>query len=232
MVRLVLWDVDHTLIETRGVGGEVYAAAFEAVTGQPLRNHGPMSGQTEPTIFRDNLRANGITDPGGYYQQFAQKQADDYTERADELRHRGRALPGAADLLAELADRADVLQTVLTGNTRQAAEIKLAAFNLDQYLNLNLGAYGTDHPERHRLVNIARTRAMNATGRTFDQTNTTVIGDTPNDITAAHEGGAHAIGIATGASTADELAAVGAEAVFPDLTHPGTIVAILGSHHR
>jgi phosphoglycolate phosphatase len=230
---LVLWDIDHTLIETSGVGGEIYADAFRAVTGHPLDEMPALSGRTEPVIFREALKANGIVDTGDLYEQFAEEQARGYAARADELRRRGRALPGAADALRALADRPDVIQSVLTGNTRPASEIKLRVFGLDQYLDLDVGAYGTDDNDRPNLVKIARQRAEAAHGMPFDAASTMLIGDTPNDVAAARDGGARIIAVATGSDSAEDLTRAGADTVFEDLTQTDDLLtAICGDQLR
>ena len=141
---LVLWDIDHTLIETRGIGFEIYAAAFEDVTGQPLPKMAEMAGRMEPVIFRETLAMYGVPDSAGLYARFADRQAQEYRDRIAELRERGRALPGASAALHALDGRHSVLQSVLTGNTRQSAEVKLSAFGLDAYLDMDSAAYGTD----------------------------------------------------------------------------------------
>src|SRR5690242_3931340 len=122
--RLVLWDIDHTLIESGDVGLHVYAEAFAEVTGHPLGAMPQLPGRTEPVIFREALRSNGVRDHAGLYRQFAAAQARGYESHLDDLRRHGRALPGAADALRALADHAGVRQSVLTGNTRPTAEIK------------------------------------------------------------------------------------------------------------
>jgi phosphoglycolate phosphatase-like HAD superfamily hydrolase len=155
---LVLWDIDHTLIETRGVGGEIYAEAFRAATGHPLDKMPALAGRTEPVIFREALKAHGIAASEDLYSRFADEQARGYAARADEMRRRGRALPGAADALRALAGRQDVIQSILTGNTRPVAEIKLRTFGLDRYLDLDVGAYGTDDDDRANLVKVAPAR--------------------------------------------------------------------------
>ena len=229
---LVLWDIDHTLIETRGVGGEIYADAFQAVTGHPLKEMPALSGRTEPVIFREALKANGVTDTGDLYQQFAEEQARGYADRIDELRRRGRALPGAEDALRALAERDDVIQSVLTGNTRPAAEIKLRAFGLNSYLDFDSGAYGTDDDTRANLVKIARQRAKAAHGSRFDAAATILIGDTPNDVIAARDGGARVIAVASGSNSTSELAEAGADTVLEALTPTGQLLtAIHGGQH-
>lgn len=229
---LVLWDIDHTLIETRGVGGEIYAEAFQAVTGHPLNHMPALSGRTEPVIFREALQTNGVTDTGNLYERFAAEQACGYASCADELRRRGRALPGAEHALRALAKHGDVIQSVLTGNTRPAAEIKLQAFGLDRYLDFDSGAYGTDDETRANLVKIARQHAEAAHGGRFDAASTILIGDPPNDVTAAREGGARIIAIASGTNSAAELADAGADKVFEDLTQIDELLsAIYGDRH-
>jgi phosphoglycolate phosphatase len=141
---LVLWDIDHTLIETRGVGGEIYADAFRKVTGHPLDKMPALSGRTEPVIFREALKANGVTGGEDLYGRFAAEQARGYADRAVELCRRGRALSGVEAALRALAEREDVIQSVLTGNTKESSALKLRACGLDRYLELDIGAYGTD----------------------------------------------------------------------------------------
>jgi phosphoglycolate phosphatase len=93
--RLVLWDIDHTLIETRGIGGQVYAEAFAKVTGRPLEKMPELAGRTEPVIFRDALKVNGIETSDGLYAEFAAEQARGYLAHLDEL-CRGRDRQGHA----------------------------------------------------------------------------------------------------------------------------------------
>jgi phosphoglycolate phosphatase len=227
--RLVLWDIDHTLIETRGVGSLVYAEAFAKVTGHPLEKMPELAGRTEPVIFREALKANGIEPDEDLYEQFAAEQARGYAVHVDELRTRGRALPGAAEALHALSKRNDVLQSVLTGNTRPSAEIKLRAFDLDRYLDFDIGAYGTDDDVRAHLVDIARRRAEKTHGVDFAADATILIGDTPNDVAAAQASRARIIAVATGRDTAADLAKAGAPTVLTDLTDtPAVLAAIYG----
>jgi phosphoglycolate phosphatase-like HAD superfamily hydrolase len=225
-----LWDIDHTLIETRGVGSQVYAEAFAKVTGRALEKMPELAGRTEPVIFREALNANGVADAEGLYDQFAAEQARRYAEHLDDLRSRGRALPGAVEALQALSQRDDVTQSVLTGNTRPSAEIKLKAFGLAEYVNFDIGAYGTDDDARANLVGIARQRAGQAHGQDHEARHTVLIGDTPNDVAAALNSGARIIAVATGNDTADELAAAGASTVLPDLSDTNAVLtAIFGS---
>jgi phosphoglycolate phosphatase len=141
---------------------------------------------------------------------------------------RGRALPGASEVLRGLQGRAH--QSVLTGNIRPVAEVKLAAVGLRDGLDLCIGAYGDDHEIRAELVPVARRRAAAVHGKSpadFAGAATVVIGDTPLDIEAALAAGARAIGVATGGYTASELTAAGADAVLPDLTDTDAVLQAL-----
>ena len=120
-----------------------------------------------------------------------------------------------------------MIQSVLTGNTRPSAEIKLRAFDLDRYLDLDIGAYGTDDDTRANLVDIARQRAEKAHGASFDAGATVLIGDTPNDVAAAQASGARIIAVATGKDSAADLAAAGADTVLPDLTDTAAVLAAI-----
>jgi len=125
-----------------------------------------------------------------------------------------------------------VHQSVVTGNIRLLAEVKLAALGLRNGLDLCIGAYGDDHEDRTELVQVARRRAAAVHGRTpaaFAGTSTVVIGDTPFDVTAALAAGARAVGVATGSHPAADLRAAGAHAVLPDLTDTDAVLkALLG----
>jgi phosphoglycolate phosphatase len=125
-----------------------------------------------------------------------------------------------------------VHQSVLTGNIRPVAEVKLSAVGLREALDLCIGAYGDDHEVRTELVQVARRRACAVHGTSpddFDGAATVLVGDTPLDIEAALAAGARAIGVATGPVQAADLLAAGAHAVLPDLTDTQAVLrALLG----
>lgn len=209
-IRLVLWDIDHTLIETRGVGRAIYERVFPAVTGQPLRELATVHGRTELDIIHDTLELHGITATQDTVTRLAAALAEGYRAAIDELIARGRVLTGVRDALEALAAEPGVRQSVLTGNTTDVARIKVEAFGLDRYLDLTIGAYGDDHRERAELVNIARKRAAERLGVLVSASQVVVIGDTPADVDAALTAGARVISVATGRYSVDDLAAAGA----------------------
>lgn len=125
-----------------------------------------------------------------------------------------------------------VTQSVLTGNIKPVAIIKLAAFGLDPYLDFEIGAYGSDDPVRANLVEIARQRASQKYRLPFNETSTVLIGDTPSDIKTARQGGARIIAVASGQSDVAELRAAGAEIVLSDLADTARLAApIIGHRH-
>jgi phosphoglycolate phosphatase len=214
---LVLWDIDHTLIETRGVGRVIYERAFPAATGKPLTTRARISGRTELDIMAESLRLNGIEPTNEMVIQLARALIRGYQDGRDMLRTTGRALPGVQDTLASLARSPIVYQSVLTGNLHDVARIKLEAFDLDRYLDLDAGAYGDDNPERPKLVAIAQQRATERTGVTFGNDATVMIGDTSHDVEAGLAAGVRVIGVATGKTSTQELQDVGAQHVAANL---------------
>lgn len=217
---LVLWDVDHTLIETRGVGFAIYKRAFPAAAGRPLDKLAQISGRTELDIMSETLRINGIEPTDSAVDRLATELVNGYENAREELITTGRALPGAKTALEHLASQPGIYQGVLTGNLRDVARIKLEVFGLDRHLDLDGSAYGDDHSDRAELVAIAQRRASFRTGITFENGNTVLVGDTPNDVTAGATAGVRVIGVASGKSSAEELRKAGPVIVISDLTDP------------
>ena len=124
------------------------------------------------------------------------------------------------------------MQSVLTGNMQATAAAKLAALDLDQFLDLRVGAYGDAHEIRADLVPLARARAAAAYGGDFAGRATVLIGDTPLDIEAAQLAGARSIAVATGGFSAAELAAAGADTVLPDLADTARVLAAITAERR
>lgn len=212
-MRLVLWDIDHTLLATRGVGRELSGLAFERTLGVPMVEQAAIDGITEAVIFRETARLHGIEATREQFERFARELAAAHIEHAAELRERGHALPGAALALSQLAALPDLAQTVVTGNVREVAKIKLATFGLDQHVQWDLGAYGEDADERPDLVRLALDRAGE-----LPPADAVLIGDTPADVAAGLAVGVPVVAVATGRSTAAELASAGAQRVLADLT--------------
>ncbi len=132
-----------------------------------------------------------------------------------------------ADAAADGHRGRHVVQSLLTGNIRELAEVKLGPLGLTEHLDLTVGAYGDASEVRADLVPLARSRAALAYGRDFGGQATVLVGDTPHDVQAALVTGARAVGVATGSFTAADLAAAGAHAVLADLTDTRQVLAAI-----
>jgi len=214
---LVLWDIDHTLLHVGALTREVYAEAFLSVTGQPMEHLADLAGKTDLAIITATLELNRVRATGGLVSAFADSLATGFRARQGAIPAHGQLLPGARDALRALAGRADVVQSVLTGNSRPVAEVKLAAFAVDQYVDFGAGAYGMDGTARSALVEIARGRAAEKYGKPFPPAATVLIGDTPHDVTAGTEAGTRVVAVATGSSDERALRAAGAKTVLAGL---------------
>ncbi|WP_162907087.1 HAD family hydrolase [Allorhizocola rhizosphaerae] len=221
---LVLWDIDHTLIETRGVGGRLYRQAFQNVTGVVVTQEAEITGRTEHAIFDATLRLHGLEPTEHLRAGYAVELARLYNEHREQLVAVGRALPGAKAALAALAQEPGIVQTVLTGNLRAVAETKLQVFGLDRHIDFDIGAYSDDHTERAELVTIAQRRASARHGVPFERRNTVIVGDSVHDLTAARNGGAAFVGVASGGKNAGALRAVATVTILSDLTDTMRVV--------
>ncbi|WP_435246799.1 HAD hydrolase-like protein [Streptomyces sp. NRRL F-5630] len=139
----------------------------------------------------------------------------------------GHLMPGAVEALAAVSADADLVPSIVTGNLRESAEIKLAAFGLTDYLEIPLGGYASDDPHRPALVRIAQDRAERAHGHPFTRANTVIIGDSFQDVRTGREGGARVIGVASGTTAAEDLAEAGADHVIDDLTDPRRVLELI-----
>jgi phosphoglycolate phosphatase-like HAD superfamily hydrolase len=217
MRYLVLWDIDHTLIDTRGLGSQFYQAAFETITNRSMIDQADVTGKTEQAILAETLRMHGIEPTDDHQRRYAVELARQYEQHADLLRDKGVALPGSHQALVTFAALPGMVQTVLTGNLREVAVTKLRVFGLTEHIDFEVGAYGEDDSERAKLVAVAQERAGAKYKARFERANTVIIGDTTNDVTAARQGGAEIVAVASGRDSQDELREAGADQVIPDL---------------
>ena len=221
---LVLWDVDHTLIENHGVNKETYAKAFELLTGRQAEQRAETDGRTEPEIMRNMLIAHGIEPTDDYLGRVVEVLEAATAANASRLRDRGHELPGARDALAALQGMPGIVQSVLSGNTRPNAYTKLSAFGLHGYLDFEVGGYGSDDDVRANLVGVSQRRASVKYGVSFGPAITVLVGDTPRDVRAGMDGGAHVVGVASGSDDMDTLRKEGADVVLPDLRDTQAVV--------
>jgi phosphoglycolate phosphatase len=228
--RLVLWDIDGTLVDTAGYGRDAFLAAFEEVVGRPPGSEPtPMAGRTDHDIALGLLELEGVVEGERQLDAFTAALARALAAREPEIRARGQVKPGVPETLEALASRPGVVQSLLTGNIEPNAVVKLAAFGLERWFDFGSGAYGSDHRIRAELVGIARAKAGERHGISFAAEETVLVGDTPLDVAAGREGGARVVAVATGPYGVSELRAAGADVVLPDLRDTdAALAAILG----
>lgn len=226
---LVLWDIDHTLIENGGVSKATYARAFELLTRRAPEVRPMTDGRTDFQIMRELLTANSVGEEEFSFSRITDALTAAMEENAPDLPTRGYVLPGVIDVLTVLSSVPTVIQSVLTGNIDVNALAKLHPFDLDQRVDLEVGGYGSDDIVRSKLVDAARGKVRAKYGLDFDRASTVLVGDTLLDIKAAHDGGARVIAVATGVYTTDQLAEAGADAVLESLADLDQFVATLVS---
>lgn len=229
--RLVLWDIDGTLVNSGGVGAEVFDRAIERTFGVRPESRPRMSGKTDPQIVREYLALLELAEDEalGRLDTVLGHLAAELEAAEEEVRRRGRVLPGVTKVLERLARGGDVLQTVLTGNIAANAAVKLGAFGLERWLDLQVGAYGSDHADRNQLVPVVLRRVGALRRLRFGAGQVWVVGDSPNDLSCARAGGVRCLLVATGGFGLDELSSLGADAVLPDLTDTEAVVELLAS---
>lgn len=226
--RLVLWDVDGTLLSARGAGRRALARALERVYGTAGHIDGyDFRGKTDPRIVLDLMGAAGLA-PDAIRAGFDQCFELYACGLAEEIGDGGsvKLLPGVADLVRRLDGMRGILQGLLTGNIQEGARIKLEPTGLQRFFRT--GAYGSDHADRRLLPSLAARRAEALVGHRFAPADVLVIGDTPLDVECARAFGAVAVAVATGFHPREELAALGPDLLFDDFADVEGAAALLG----
>ena len=216
---LVLWDVDGTLVRTAGHGRYAFEEAFETVVG---RTPEPVdyAGRTDKQIALMMLAGEDE-----HLGRVLEELEGALELRKEAMRDEGYAYPGVADVLEALHGRDDVIQSLLTGNIKANAIVKVSAFGLERWLDFEVGAYGSDpHEERSDLVAVARRRAAD---KYSDPTGAVLVGDTPLDVRAAHDAGARAVAVATGFADPETLRASRPDAYLEDFSDTAAAVAAI-----
>lgn len=227
--RLVLWDVDGTLLTAGSVGRLALERGAGVAAGLASVPHVVMSGKTDPQIVRDILALAGV--PAGEIDAGmprALAEAERFLAgQADRMRSEGRVHAGVRELLDELAATEGVRQTVLTGNIAPNAVLKVRTFGLDRHIDFGIGAYGTDDEVRDQLVPVALRRARELRGEAYAGDEVWVIGDTANDARCARAGGVRCLIVGTGHAGFDAVRDVDADALLEDLADTARVREIL-----
>ena len=218
MTRLVLFDVDGTLVSAHGAGSRSVREALIRVYGRtgPIDSY-DFHGRTDPQIVRELMRLAGLDDEeidagmDRLWELYLARLEEELRQPTTDV----EVLPGVVELLDALHETRDDLVALLTGNIEPGARLKLGAADL--WHRFDFGAYGSDHERRDRLPAIAVERARRATGLEFSGRNVVIIGDTPFDVHCGRELGVWAVAVATGKHSITELEEAGADVVLENL---------------
>jgi phosphoglycolate phosphatase len=225
-MKLVLFDIDGTLMNTGRAGTDAMNIAFAELYQIPNAFAGiHMSGKTDPSILQEALANHRLQLDDAALTVFHERYILHLRRTLQESTRPRRLMPGIPLLLDTLRAHADVLLGLLTGNLAMGAQLKLEAFGIWHYFRL--GAYGSDAIDRNALVPVAQARARALVGHDFPPAQILVIGDTPRDIACARAYGARVVAVATGSYSAEELQRHEPDHCFADLGDIPTVLRVL-----
>ncbi len=224
-MKLVLFDIDGTLLWTDGAGRRSMEGALHEVFGTSGDSTYRYDGKTDRQIAREQMRAAGFADaqidpriPEVLHAYLTRLTAELERDRAA-----ARICTGVPPLLDALEAHERATLGLLTGNVADGARRKLAAVGIDVN-RFRVNAFGSDHEHRPELPGIAKARALEVMGLDLTGDGIVIIGDTPADIHCGRALGVRAIGVATGRYTVDELKSHNAAAVFADFSDTEAVV--------
>jgi phosphoglycolate phosphatase-like HAD superfamily hydrolase len=213
-MRLILFDIDGTLIDSGGAGVRSLDLALEELFSIENGFHGiSMAGKTDTQIIKEGLIKHGISTNGTVEAVITAYVKHLRREIHNDRKH---VKPGIYAVLEELQPLQDVGLGLLTGNIEQGARIKLEPFQLNEYFPA--GAFGSDDEDRNNLLPVALKRFEELFQQTIAPDTCIVVGDTPRDVECAHIYGAMCIGVATGPYSFEALTEAGADYVVQDLS--------------
>jgi phosphoglycolate phosphatase-like HAD superfamily hydrolase len=227
--RLILWDVDGTLVSTGPAGRLALETAAGVVAGLQEVPSVPMSGKTDPQIIAEMLAIAGVAaEEIARMMPFALEEAERSLAGSELLIQRdGFVQPGVAELLARLGDSNGVRQTLVTGNVVANARLKVSVFGLDRAFDFAVGAYGTDHADRDCLVPVSLDRVRDLRGETYLPEEVWVIGDTRHDLSCAKAAGVRCLIVGTGRDGFEPVRDLDADAVVENLADVDGIIKTL-----
>jgi len=225
-VKLVLFDIDGTMLWSQGAGRRSMTAALVEAIGSAGPEGYRYDGKTDPQIARDIMRHEGV-EPSridalvpALLERYVALLEEELRERRLEL------FPGVAALVERVEATPGLVPGLLTGNVRRGAALKLRAAGI-AFERFRVGAFGSDHHHRPELPAIAQRRARETLGHDVAGGDVIVIGDTPDDIACGRPIGARTIGVATGHYGVEELARHAPAAVFATLEDTEAVMAAI-----
>lgn len=205
MIKVVLWDIDGTLIRTGGAGMRAFERTFDTVFGlKEATRELRFCGRTDSSLVRECFGLHGIEASPENFRGFFEAYPVWLERLLKELP--GGVCEGVEGFMRRLGEsNGHALTGLLTGNVRRGAELKLRHYGL--WERFRMGAFGDDHEDRNCIAGIAKERAEAAVGKRLAGEEILVIGDTPLDIACGKSIGARVIAVATGNFSREQLAA-------------------------
>lgn len=222
-MRLILFDIDGTLIDSGGAGVRALDLALRELFSIENGFHGiSMAGKTDPSIMREGLIKHGLSADGNL-----DLVTESYLRHLDsEIQNNRKTIkPGICGTLEKLCTVHGIALGLLTGNIERGARIKLEPFGLNRYFPS--GAFGSDDENRNMLLPVAVSRYQVLTSHTIQIEECIVVGDTPRDVECAKIHGAACFAVATGPYSAEELRDAGADYVVEDLSDQNLLLQVL-----
>jgi len=227
MAKLLLFDLDGTLLLTHGAGMRAMTRAAAGLLGDHYSFDGvTIGGGLDPWLYHEAARLRGIDNAAEHHETFREIYARELAAELARDDPPSRVLPGVLDLLAHLRRRDDVVLGLLTGNYAHTGPIKLRHVGIEPDW-FAVHAWGDEAPDRPALIPLARDRCRAVAGHAPQGSDVIVIGDTPRDIDCAHRHGCVAFAVATGPHSTLELTEAGAEHVVEDLSDPAPLLSLL-----
>ncbi|MFQ5652089.1 MAG: HAD family hydrolase [bacterium] len=227
-MKLLLFDIDLTLISTAGAGRRAMTTAFSRMFGQENgMDRVSFAGSTDPAIFRDAIHHLGIAWQQELQDQFKHSYLALLKQEIKVPRAGMHIKPGIEEILQTLCGRKEITLALLTGNWADGAKTKLEHFDL--FRHFEFGAFADDSWVRADLPAVAARRFFDTTGRKIAPENILVIGDTPRDVACGKPFGTKTVAVATGYFSLEELEAAEPDYLFPDFSDANAFLSILGS---
>ncbi|MBN2356934.1 HAD hydrolase-like protein [candidate division KSB1 bacterium] len=225
-MKLILFDIDGTLIHSGGAGVRAMTDAFEQLHGVADAFQGiSLAGRTDTTILADAYEKSGLPMSPEHETLFKKRYAELLPAELEQPSHLRRIMPGVETLLPVLQDRDDLRLGLLTGNWEVSGRIKLVYFGINDYFPF--GAFSDDSPQRDQLLPFAVERCKDMYQWEANGSDIFVIGDTPSDILCAHPHGAKAIAVAAAGYSIEDLRAYDPDYLLPDLSDTEAMLRIL-----
>jgi phosphoglycolate phosphatase len=225
MKRLILFDIDGTLVTGGPAKGAFHLALLEVYGEAGPIEEWDFSGKTDPQIARELLREAGLSDSriDAGLPALWERYLEEMGVRMDA--EPTRILPGVASLISALEEEVDTALGLLTGNVIGGARLKLRPVGLEA--RFAVGAYGSDHETRNELPGIAMERARIRWRISFEPRTVVVVGDTPRDVECGRWHGTRTLGVATGRFDMETLRRSGADEVLEDLEDTARVLEAL-----